>query len=71
MEVLSIVPYTGFGHTLTRKTLDAGRETKETREIRVQKVLEDARKKVPPVYDSKGKLVEYDNSGRHLINVKA
>ncbi|HUS48951.1 MAG TPA: hypothetical protein VMZ91_02200 [Candidatus Paceibacterota bacterium] len=71
MEIISIVPYIGFGHNLIRRTLDAGKETQEAREVRVQKALEDARKKVPPVYNSKGKLVEYNNDGRHLINVKA
>ena len=59
----------GYAGLVIWKGLNIEEETLEAREARVEKVLEDARKKVPPVYDSQGKLIEYDNSGRHL-NIK-
>lgn len=64
------IEYAGLVHAPIRKMQDAGKETPEAREIRVQKVLEEERKKVLPIYNSKGKVVEYDKYGRHL-DIKA
>ena len=66
-EIASIMaPKTGVLHTLIRKSLDAGKETPESEEERIKKTFEEERKKVAPVYNSQGKLIEYEESGRHL-----
>jgi len=68
---------TGIGHTLTRRSLDAGKKTSETEEIIVKKNLEDERKKVQPIYNIRGKIVklkedhiipcpEYNNKGKDV-----
>ena len=64
------IGYAGLAHDSIRRMNDAGKETQEAREIRVQKALEEERKKVAPVYDSKGKIIEYCDDGRHL-DIKA
>ncbi len=61
-----VVQMTGHGHTILRHSLDAGKPAPEAEEIRVQKALEDERKKVQPIYNSKGEIIEYDQYGRHL-----
>ncbi len=60
---------TGIGHTLTGRSLDTGKERTENKDFRIIKKLEDERKKVQPVYNAKGEIIEYDNYGRHL-NIK-
>jgi hypothetical protein len=66
-EIASILaPKTGYCHYLIIKISEAGKETKESVEKRVQEVFENDRKKVLPVYNAKGKLIEYDQSGRHF-----
>jgi len=57
---------TGIGHTLTRRSLDSGKERPENKEFRIIKKLEDERKKVQPIYNVKEKIIEYDQYGRHL-----
>lgn len=56
----------GLAHSLIRKMQDAGKETPAKEEIRVRKALEEERKKVQPIYNLKGKVVEYYENGRHL-----
>lgn len=46
--------------------MDAGKERPERKEIRIEKILEDEQKKVQPVYNAKGQIIEYDKYGRHL-----
>lgn len=66
-EISSIlVPKTGYCHHLIRKISDAGKETSESKETRFQKILDEERKRVLPIYNAQGKLVEYDKYGRHL-----
>ncbi|MAG50119.1 hypothetical protein CL621_00580 [archaeon] len=66
-EIASILaPKTGYCYYLIIKISDAGKETKESVEKRVQEVFEDDRKRVLPVYNAKGKLIGYDQYGRHF-----
>lgn len=60
------VAMTGYGYNLTRKSLDSGKENPEITDERIRKILEEEQKRVLPVYNSKGKLIEYDEHGRHL-----
>ena len=57
---------TGIGHTIIRRSLDAGKPTPESKEVKEEKSLEEERKKVLPIYGSQGKIIEYDKYGRHL-----
>lgn len=66
-EIASInAPQTGYCHNLIRRSLDAGKERPENKELRIIKKLKEEREKVQPVYNSKGKLIEYDKYERHL-----
>ncbi|RLG15532.1 hypothetical protein DRN69_02840 [Candidatus Pacearchaeota archaeon] len=70
-EIASILaPWTGYCYDFIRKTSDSGKETLDAKEARIKKILEDNKRKIQPIYNSKGKLIEYDKYGRHL-NVKA
>ena len=70
MSIATIASGTGYCHNLIRRTMDAGKERPEIKEIRIKKILEDERKKVQPVDNAKGQIIEYDKYGRHL-DVKA
>ena len=58
--------FTGCLNDYLSRNLEIGKipEIKE-REIMKEKFQEE-RKRVQPIYSSKGKLIEYDSSGRHL-----
>ena len=66
MLIGEIASGTGYCHNLIRRTMDAGKERTETKEIRIKKILEEERKKIQSVYNSKGQIIEYDKHGRHL-----
>lgn len=71
-EISSIVSSgTGLGHTVTRRSIDTGEERSENKELRVIKKLDDERKKVPVVYNSKGKIIEEEYSKGYLFNAEA
>lgn len=70
IDSVTAVQYTGYFHSEIRKSLEQGKVTPETQETIFQKKLEEDRKRIQPIYNSKGKIIEYDNSGRHL-NVMA
>ncbi len=57
---------TGIEHTIIRRSLDAGKEIPENKEIKIIRKLEYERKRIQPTYDSRGQVIEYDDSGRHL-----
>lgn len=61
---------TGLPQIFLRKMDEQGRVSPMTMEAIFQSRIEDEKKKIQPVYDSRGKLVEYDNSGIRL-NIKA
>ena len=69
MEYISaIAPLTGYGFYLTRKSLDAGKESKESSEARFNKIIEEEKEKVIPIYDIHGKIVQPDKKG-YLVNI--
>jgi hypothetical protein len=61
---------TGYFQKPIRQASEQGRIATMTMEAIFESRLEDEKKKVQPVYNSKGKLVEYDNSGIRR-NIKA
>lgn len=67
---ITAIQGTGYFQNSVRKTNEQGRISEETREAIFQEKLGEERKRIQPVYNSRGKLVEYDNSGRRL-NVMA
>ncbi len=64
--ISGIAPFTGYCHDFIKKSCDSGKEPEELKEKRINLILEEERKKVQPIYNSKGKLIEYDKYGRHL-----
>ncbi len=70
IDSITAVQYTGYFQENIRKNLEQGKIAPETQEAIFQKKLEEDRKRIHPIYNSKGKIIEYDNSGRHL-NVMA
>jgi len=64
-EVTKILYIEYWAHAI-KQNLDAGKERTENKEFRITKKLKDEREKVQPVYNSKGKIIEYDKYGRHL-----
>lgn len=62
----TLVGYTGYFYEIVKKIFSVGKENPESKEARLKKSLEKERKTIQPIYNSKGKLIEYDNFGRHL-----
>jgi DNA-binding transcriptional MerR regulator len=56
-NIITTIQYTGYFHSEIRKMLDAGKVAPENEEVRIQRILEEQRKKVHPVYEIKEKLV--------------
>lgn len=61
-----LAQYLGYFHAHIRRISDVEKETKESIDKRVQEVIENDRKRVLPVYNIKGELIEYDQYGRHF-----
>lgn len=57
---------TGYFQNNIRKNHEQGKVAPNTMEAIFQSRMEDEKKKIQPIYNSRGKLVEYDNSGRRL-----
>ena len=66
IDSVTAVQYTGYFHNPIRQTLEQGKVAKETEEIIFQRSLEEERKRIQPIYNSRGKLIEYKESGRYL-----
>lgn len=66
MMTETISGWTGYFYLFIKKIFDAGRERPESIETRVEKVIEEEKKKVVQIYNSKGQIIEYCDSGRHL-----
>ena len=66
IDSVTAVQYTGYFQSEIKKSLEQGKVNPVTEEIRVQRRLEEERKRVQPVYNVKGKLIEYSENGRHL-----
>lgn len=58
--------YTGYFNEPIQRILDAGKIIPERENENIKKTLDENRKKVQPVYNSKGKLIEYEKYGKHL-----
>ncbi len=58
MTSVTAVQYSGYFHSKIRKLLEAGKINPETEEARIQRILEEQRKRIQPVYETKGKLVD-------------
>lgn len=65
-HISSILVYTGYYYEFIHKTSKAGEEREEIKEERIKKILDEERKRIQPVYNVKGEIIEYDNHGRHL-----
>ncbi len=50
----------------TREIFDDKRVSDEIEQERIIKKLEEDRKKVQPIYDAEGQIIEYDQHGKHL-----
>ena len=68
--IITTIQGTGYFQNNIRKTHEQGRVAPEVQEAIFQSRLEDEKKRVQPTYNSRGRLVEYDNSGRRL-NISA
>lgn len=66
MKVETISGWTGYFNNFIKKSLDAGKETPESKNRRFKRIIEEEKRKVLPIYNTNGKIIEYDNSGRHL-----
>jgi hypothetical protein len=62
IDNVSSVQYTGVFDSYIPRILENEKDAKG----RVIKKLEEESKKVGPIYNSTGKLIEYDEHGRHL-----
>ena len=73
IEVPSILaPQTGYCYNLIRRTMDAGKETPETKKAEEERSLEEM-KKVQPIqqtYNARGKNIEHVVMGEH-VDIKA
>lgn len=61
-----IAPFTGYGSDDLNKSLESGKESPESKNARFENMIEEERKRVAPVYDSKGKVIEYYENGKYL-----
>lgn len=66
----TLATYMGYFDEPIKKMNSVGEEQDLDKTERVKKILEEDRKKVQPVYNAKGQLIEYDEHGRHL-DIKA
>jgi len=66
IDSVTAAQFTGYFQSEIKKILEQGKVAKISEEIRVQRRLEEERKRVQPVYNVKGKLIEYSENGRHL-----
>jgi len=60
------IQYTGYFYNPIRQTLEQGKIAPEVEEARIQRILEEERKRIQPIYNAKGKIIEYRKSGRYL-----
>ena len=67
-EIASIMaPMTGYLHTSIRR-LDAGKETPESKKAKEERAMQETKEvqRISQIYNSQGKLIEYEESGKHL-----
>jgi hypothetical protein len=56
----------GFFYNYIREILNTGPIAQEVEEERVIKKLKEEKKKVQPIYNATGQLIEFDEHGKHL-----
>jgi len=63
-RIPTLVAWTGYFDEPLKKSLNAGEE-KDKDEL-IKKRFEKKMEKIQPIYNAEGKIIEYENSGRHL-----
>jgi hypothetical protein len=58
--------FTGYLNDYFSRNLEVGKIPEWKQEEIMKRKFEEERKRVQPIYSSKGKLIEYDDLGRHL-----
>jgi len=58
IDSVTAIQYTGYFQKFVRDSYEAGKVAPENEEARVQRILEEQRKKIQPIFESKGKLVD-------------
>lgn len=62
----TIASFTGYFYQTLRQIFDAGKISERHLEKKVEKIFEEEKKKISGVYNSQGKLIEHEKSGRYL-----
>jgi hypothetical protein len=60
------IAYTGYFNEELIKGLKSGKISCWNEEEIIKKKFDKERQRIQPTYNSNGKLIEYDDSGRHL-----
>ena len=68
--ISAIMPLTGYGFYITRKSLDAGKESKKSLETRLNKIVEEEKEKIIPIYNTHGKIVQKNKKGYFIDILK-
>lgn len=54
------------GYSFIAKGLNAGKQSKESEEARIEKEREEEKRIVIPLYNSRGKIIRYTETGEYL-----
>lgn len=54
------------GHSLITKGLNAGKPSKESQDAIIEKEREEEKRKIIPIYNSRGKIIEYFGERKYL-----
>jgi len=57
-NIITAIQYSGYFQSEIKKILESGKINPVTEEMRIQRILEEERKKVQPVYENKGKTID-------------
>jgi hypothetical protein len=63
---ITTIQGTGYFQNPIRKTLEQGKLAPEVREVMFQNKMKEEEKRIQPIYNSRGKIIEEDISGRRL-----
>ncbi|HTY43896.1 MAG TPA: hypothetical protein VMC80_01505 [Patescibacteria group bacterium] len=64
--VITTLQGTGYFQSLIRRFFEQGKVSVEAQEAIFEEEQEEERKRIQPIYNSKGKLIEYDYLGRYV-----
>ncbi len=62
----TIAADTGYFNNNVKEIFNDNRVSKEIEQEEIIKGLREDRKKVQPIYDAKGQIIEYNQHGKHL-----